>query len=65
MRGEDEIQKMADRAASIISAGTLDVLDKTTLIAADGSAHEVERLRGIRDALDWVLDEDAKDELIT
>lgn len=58
MRDEDEIQGMADKVSSTISSGRLDRMDKTTLIDAGGRPHEVERLRGILDALDWVLDED-------
>lgn len=53
MRDEKEIENMADKVCSIISNGTLDHLDRTTLIAADGKPPEVERLRGIVDALDW------------
>lgn len=63
MRDEDEIQTMADKAASIISGGRIDHMDRTTLIGADGKPHEVERLRGIQDALDWALDEDAENPL--
>lgn len=61
MRDEDEIQEMADTAASILNNGRLDdPHDKQTIIFED-KAHDVEYLRGIRDALDWALDEDIED----
>lgn len=63
MRDEDEVQRMADKVSATISGGQLDHLDKTTLIAADGAPHEVERLRGILDALDWVLEDREEDPL--
>jgi hypothetical protein len=61
MRDEDEVQKVADKVSSLINNGRLDHLDKTTLITPDGKPYEVERLRGLLDALDWVLDEDMED----
>lgn len=61
IRDEDEVQAMADKVSDTISGGKIDHLDKTVLIAADGKPHDVERLRGILEALDWVLDEDMED----
>lgn len=55
MRDEDEVQDLADRVASTLNNGKLDRLDLTTLIATNGTAYEAERLRGMIDALDWVL----------
>lgn len=61
MRNEVEVQQMADKVSRTMSNGRLDHLDRTTLIASDGMPHEVERLRGMLDALDWVLDEDMEE----
>lgn len=60
MRDEDEIQKKADQLSSILSngqhvGGTVEYQGKTY--------YNVERLRGMLDALDWALDEDAEDPL--
>lgn len=52
MRDEKEVEAMADRVSGLISGGTI---DKGTLIDADGKPHDIERLRGILDALDWAL----------
>ncbi len=58
VRNEDEIRAMADKTSSILSGGRIDYMDRSTLIASDGTPYEVERLRGIKDALDWALGDD-------
>ena len=49
MRDEDEIQAIADKASSALNDPEFPATK--------------EFLRGVRDALDWVLDEDSDDEL--
>lgn len=48
MRDEDEIQNMADRAATLVR------------VAAEPA--KTDYLRGVEAALDWVLDEDMEDD---
>lgn len=61
MRDEDEIQKMADDAAHILTGDESQRVNETT-IEYGGEIYDIEHLRGIRDALDWVLDEDMEDD---
>ena len=51
MRDEDEIQKTADKASDGIA-------DINTRPVVEEASYRREYLRGVLDALDWVLDED-------
>lgn len=63
MRDESEIEAMGNRVSRVITGGKIDPMDRTTLIGADGKSYEVERLRGILDALDWAIG-DREDDLL-
>lgn len=54
MRDEDDIQRVADRAASRINRA----------VESRSRDENLEYLRGVRDALDWVIEEDMEDDPI-
>jgi hypothetical protein len=57
MRDEDIIERKADEIAGMISRGQIDHMDRTTILV-DNKPYDVERLRGIKDALDWALEDE-------
>lgn len=61
MRDEDDVQQLADRVSGIITNGKK-YNDGSLEVKGDSRIYGTERLRGILDALDWVLDEDIDEE---
>jgi hypothetical protein len=59
MRDEEEIEAMASKASSILSSGP----HKDGSVEFEGKVYDVEHLRGIVDALDWVTNEGLDDPL--
>lgn len=61
MRDEDDVQQLADRVSGIINNGKR-YEGGTVEVKGDSRIYNLERLRGLLDALDWVLDEDLDEE---
>lgn len=59
MRTEEEIQAMADKASSTIANGKP---VHPGVLEYKGKIYDLGELRGVRDALDWALDEDVEDD---